>query len=580
MLLALFTACGDGGSSNNNGGGNNNQSSVSVSITPASVTAYFGESKSIPVTTQNTDFTISVSPASGSGCIKSGNNIVCTPTASGTYSVKATATADTTKSVTATVRVPELEILGGGNDELTFYADDTEEEKITFNAAGDWTASVTDGSGNVPSWVALSVESNPASNGLIDETFHLYAAGNDGTVSGAAGNNTIVIALQLNNSGSDRAATIKIMANGQVIEITITQKSVTEDGTSLCQTCTVTFDSNGGGGVSPMTRQSGARITLPTARRGDYTFYGWYPTQSFNPDERLAAGDSYTVTANVTLYAKWIRFTTIDHPDATSNTLLVDINNNGQIVGEVDSSWPSKRAFLYDGDKFVNIDYPGSASTFSASGINDSGQIVGAFRDSDGVHGFLKDGDNYAVIDPPDAQKKDTVWRASYGINNSCQVVWNLAGDSYSNSFLKDGNNYTTIVHPDAGESQRVAAVGINDSGQIVGNFMDSDLRGHGFLKDGDSYTTIDYPDANVSGIALYGINNLGQIVGAYVVGGNTEGARSFLLDKGRFIEIAHPDATSTYAYGINDSGQIVGYFNDSKGVSHGFLLEGLITAP
>lgn len=48
-----------------------------------------------------------------------------------------------------------------------------------------------------------------------------------------------------------------------------------------------------------------------------------------------------------------------------------------------------------------------------------------------------------------------------------------------------------------------------------------------------------------------------------------------FLLDRGRYVPIEHPDAaTQTIAFGINDRGQIVGVYDDADGRFHGFLRE------
>ena len=72
-------------------------------------------------------------------------------------------------------------------------------------------------------------------------------------------------------------------------------------------------------------------------------------------------------------------------------------------------------------------------------------------------------------------------------------------------------------------------------------------LTGHGFLLDKGVFTTIDHPDA-VGETAATGINNRGQIVGAYI---DAEGTiHGFLLDDGVFTPIDHPDAASGPAAG------------------------------
>jgi len=76
---------------------------VSISISPSIASVTVGESRSFAVTRQNTDFTLSVSPASGSGCVRNGNTVTCTPTTEGTYTVTVTAVADATKTASATL---------------------------------------------------------------------------------------------------------------------------------------------------------------------------------------------------------------------------------------------------------------------------------------------------------------------------------------------------------------------------------------------------------------------------------------------------------------------------------------------
>ena len=113
LLLLVFTlaSCGGKGGSATPPDGSN-PPIVSISIT-RSLSMLVGETKTLGVTTQNTDFTFSVSPANGHGCIKSSSNaVVCTPTVANTYTVKVTATTDMTKEATCvlTIAMPEIEI--------------------------------------------------------------------------------------------------------------------------------------------------------------------------------------------------------------------------------------------------------------------------------------------------------------------------------------------------------------------------------------------------------------------------------------------------------------------------------------
>jgi uncharacterized membrane protein len=84
-------------------------------------------------------------------------------------------------------------------------------------------------------------------------------------------------------------------------------------------------------------------------------------------------------------------------------------------------------------------------------------------------------------------------------------------------------------------------------------------------------YLTLDVPGATDT--RAFGINNVGQIVGRYDdTGGVTQGfVRSA---EGRFRTIAPPGATFTVASDINDSGEIVGRFLDQAGLNHAFILK------
>jgi uncharacterized membrane protein len=57
--------------------------------------------------------------------------------------------------------------------------------------------------------------------------------------------------------------------------------------------------------------------------------------------------------------------------------------------------------------------------------------------------------------------------------------------------YSPNSNTYTAIDYPSA---RHTAAMGINNNGQIVGNYIDSSQQGHGFLLSGSTYTRLDAP--------------------------------------------------------------------------------------
>ena len=91
------------------------------------------------------------------------------------------------------------------------------------------------------------------------------------------------------------------------------------------ETFTVTFESNGGTPCSPMETLVLEKLQMPVPERQDYDFAGWFTDSGLeNP---LAY--PYTVTADITLYAKWVESSDIVITAQTANS--IDLND---ITGE------------------------------------------------------------------------------------------------------------------------------------------------------------------------------------------------------------------------------------------------------
>jgi probable HAF family extracellular repeat protein len=83
--------------------------------------------------------------------------------------------------------------------------------------------------------------------------------------------------------------------------------------------------------------------------------------------------------------------------------------------------------------------------------------------------------------------------------------------DTPERGFLLDRGKLTRIDVPGAVQTR---AVGINNRGQVVGEYTDADGMVHGFLWDKGRFTTFDGPDG--TGASFTDINDRGEIVGAY----------------------------------------------------------------
>lgn len=66
---------------------------------------------------------------------------------------------------------------------------------------------------------------------------------------------------------------------------------------------TVSFESNGGSTVEPQTVYQGETATIPSApTKSGHVFEGWYKEAALT---NIWVFETDTVTANITLYAKW-----------------------------------------------------------------------------------------------------------------------------------------------------------------------------------------------------------------------------------------------------------------------------------
>ena len=218
------------------------------------------------------------------------------------------------------------------------------------------------------------------------------------------------------------------------------------------------------------------------------------------------------------------------------------------------------------------VGFPSGTYGGEAFGINDAGQIVGAYVDANHLmHGYIYSNGTYTIIDDPLAGTNgpypqsggSTGGTQAFGINNSGQIVGEyFDSDGALHGFSYSSGAYTTLDAPQGGGTYASA---INSSGQIVGLYFGEP---NGFLYSNGAYTTL--PTYLSGYYQVTGINDAGQIVGMTYSGGLPN---AFLYSNGVFTSLSDPLGTNgTAAVAINNNGQIVGYYLDSSNVQHGFV--------
>jgi uncharacterized membrane protein len=224
---------------------------------------------------------------------------------------------------------------------------------------------------------------------------------------------------------------------------------------------------------------------------------------------------------------------------------------------------------------FTSVDIPTSSGQFgftTLDDINDRGGIVGGF--TAGPVGFLLDEKTpFTDIACPGAINST----APKSMNKRGEMAGFCFTGGRLHGFFRDKKGLYTLL--DFPRAMLTEAIGINDDGQVVGDYRDSAGRFHGFFWDAGLFLTFDVPFPEATLTAPNAINNVGQIVGFYFDNHVTETfpnghAHGFLYDNGFFSSFDVPGATETLPLDINDHGQTVGVYGDSDSIPHSFLLE------
>jgi hypothetical protein len=129
------------------------------------------------------------------------------------------------------------------------------------------------------------------------------------------------------------------------------------------------------------------------------------------------------------------------------------------------------------------------------------------------------------------------------------------------------------LAYPGAAET---TVTGINNSGRVVGWYVDSHSILHGFAYDGRTYTTL---DDGFGTTLLFAINNNGHIVASSVL------HSLFIYDGSVFTSqpgLASLNGTTSEVdiKGINNNDVIVGTVTPSTGGSYGFIINGTDFSP
>jgi hypothetical protein len=283
-------------------------------------------------------------------------------------------------------------------------------------------------------------------------------------------------------------------------------------------------------------------------------------------------------------------FTTIDIPvpdDPSRTEFPDDINDRGTILANIRTGNLAEALIVRSNGRRLKT------TTFSCTGIpfadttawsiNNKGQIVGSCTDAPSApsksYGFVRNRDgSHILLDFPGADGTVAI-----GINERGQVVGQFYGPlrtdhggalSYRfHCFIWENGEYTQLDFPR--ENTYVDCRSINRRGQVLGEYITVTLQNeyleHGWFVYDNGNFILDFPlsleHIGGPGIFLADMNNDGQIVGLRFNGG-PDWNGLFLYDRGNVFNIDIPaEFASVDVRGLNNNGQFVGTYRVQTGI-------------
>ncbi|MFL6688785.1 MAG: hypothetical protein ACJ8IR_01155 [Alphaproteobacteria bacterium] len=288
-------------------------------------------------------------------------------------------------------------------------------------------------------------------------------------------------------------------------------------------------------------------------------------------------------------------YISIDIAEAHNGVYTVAVNKAGEVAGSA--------AFLRHSDGTLEVFSVFNAANSSVWDMNEAGEIVGHYGNGNG-HAFLRSADGtIANIDPPGATWAYAIGMSSHGtvvggssagnyirardgsytmfsadflypycINDS-GVVAGRAGAENKSGFTRAADG--TVTQFDLPPAARYIVMGpgcIDDQGNIVARYGDSDNNAHGFIRRVDgSLTMIELP--RWTSTEASSVDGHGVVVGS-VWSSQTGKGQGFLYNPDGSVQMFHAPSShhDTMAARIDGREHIVGTYLHADGTLHGYL--------
>jgi probable HAF family extracellular repeat protein len=209
-------------------------------------------------------------------------------------------------------------------------------------------------------------------------------------------------------------------------------------------------------------------------------------------------------------------------------------------------------AFFYSNGQMTDLGTVGGGNFSVGSAINRSGWVAGASATNNGGYdAFVWNGKK--MVDLGQQAPLNGSDSSANGINDSGQVVGQYGINDPQHAFLYSNGTVTSLPQPGFTGGSGCEAGAINNTGQIAGDCADTSGNDHLVLWQNGAVTDLGVlgTPGTTTFVKAVSINSTGQIAGTVLTGGVSEG---FLYSNGTLTNLG-----SFAAAAINDNGVMVG---------------------
>ncbi len=188
---------------------------------------------------------------------------------------------------------------------------------------------------------------------------------------------------------------------------------------------------------------------------------------------------------------------------------LWDINEAGQVVAQTKMGGTAIGYVLNKGRKtIIRVHSGGAISPTYPIAINAAGMVTGYYNDGDTDPGFLYAGGTYTTFSVPGASNTTPIFITDSGIVGGS--FSSIGTDSIA-GFVYQHGRFTYYLPPNA---TAACVTGSGPGAEVVGYYLDANIRQHGFIYHTGTLYTIDFPGA--LGTEVLAVNAAGTLAGTY----------------------------------------------------------------